>query len=509
MSKKYLMGIDMGNSGIRIGIFDEDGNYSGGAAKNLVPKSPKPGQRIVDPTEFSDAVFGLIHTSIENTGVNPTDIAGISSCTCGNRYAGIDENGNYPFGIIDMSDARAFAKYDELFAILAKAGISLDDFISITSSGPVPFDSLLLTLKETEPEKFDTVKKWSITHYAIVMQSLCGNFVEVKDLMNSSGLYDMYNQCISEKFCKVFGIKPDSMATPYPPGVFIGEVTQEAAAKTGLTVGTKVFGGGHDTTTQMTAMGCINEKDILIALGTWGVIMRYSRKALHKPGILDNNFDENGWRHMLCVAGIGAMINWMRETFAELLDPVSEKLGLDPYDYMSECVGKSPIGANGIRCTPQIIGDISNRKLRCNFINISIGSCMNDLIRASYEGIACEMARNIFAMEEATGVITGRILVVGGGSKSKVLLQMIADIIGRTMTLSEISPDLTGIKGSAMIAGIGAGVYKSITDAVAKTVKNIDACKPIPENVERYKNIYTTYCEVYSNLSKYVCTHEL
>jgi sugar (pentulose or hexulose) kinase len=80
-----------------------------------------------------------------------------------------------------------------------------------------------------------------------------------------------------------------------------------------------------------------------------------------------------------------------------------------------------------------------------------------------------------------------RLIVIGGGSKSDLFMQIFADAYNLPAERMEV-PDAAGL-GAAICAAVGAGVYPDFETAVARMVRVAKVFKPIPEHAETYDRI--------------------
>jgi xylulokinase len=201
----------------------------------------------------------------------------------------------------------------------------------------------------------------------------------------------------------------------------------------------------------------------------------------------------------------GVTLQWVRDNiaFAFNQEESEAKLGMDPYNFLCDCAAKSPAGSNGVIYRPSLmpIGGISTKG---SFQGLTVTSNINDMIRATLEGLAYEARNGAELVAAATGIPIGDIYNCGGPSKSKLWNQIFADIFGKRIYTPGMDPDLTGCKGAAMFAGLGLGIYKDRTDAIKMAVSAPVPVDPIPENVALYQKEFEkfkAYLESNKNVS--------
>lgn len=497
MEKKYLVGIDRGASGVRAACFDLEGNCLGSSIASIPTHSPEPGQLICKMNELEDALIESIRNMLKDSGVNPGEIAGISTSIAGGRLTGIDENGDYPFDSIFVdADARGKSHVGTAFEKLAAGGITREEYQSITFTSPYE-SALILALRDTEPEKFATVKKWAFSEHPIIARALgAEDWVDVEGWAKQTGCYNAYAQEYDADICHIFDIKPEDWVPRACAGELCGTVSKESAAKTGLAVGTPIFVGNNDNTPHLLAQGAVSDEDIACTLGTYGVLLRFFNEPIYDGGnsaYPGSNGFKHGYKMTTLVMGMGASYNWLRNNICFGFEPEAKQQGMNIYEYMNVLAAKSSLGSNGVLFNPNVLGSMTNRKMKASFLGIGVTNTTNDLIRAVMEGVAYDFKIALQTMIKATKKEANSVRVAGGISNSDLWMQMFADVCDVTILKSACHPELTACMGAAMTAGIGAGVYSSFEDAITKAVKEPTPVKPIPENVELYKKYFDNY----------------
>jgi xylulokinase len=400
-----------------------------------------------------------------------------------------------------------------MFEKLGAAGVSMDDiYQSTTNFMPSGQTSLMEKLKEDDPETFAKVSQWCDCQHGLVSQALGGEYCCHESYGMKSGMYNVFERAFDEKICAAYGIDPSQLAELRYSGEPCGVVSGEVAAQTGLKAGTPIFVGINDAVTHIHAQGALGLDEVTAILGTWGIMCKRVTQPYWDPTKQFSAFGGGGrddWALELIIAGCGATLRWLRENVLTHLEAEAAARGIDTFDVINEHAAKSPVGANGVFANPQVMGDLHNQNMKATLVNLNPACNLDDMIRAVYEGIAYELKKGLANLESATGVPTRVLHVSGGGAKSPVLLQILADVTGMPLHQAGIGPDLAGAKGAAMIAGIGAGIYADIPDAVAKTVRQAAVVEPISENVASYAALFEKYQSVFEALGSGVYAQPL
>jgi len=191
----------------------------------------------------------------------------------------------------------------------------------------------------------------------------------------------------------------------------------------------------------------------------------------------------------------------MRDCFCQAEAVVASITGGDPYDYMNQAAENSRPGANGVVFLPYLEGDytpINDANARGCFVGMDSATSKADMLRAVLEGVAFCILDNINLIREVGGELN-EIILTGGISKSDVWMQIISDVTGCSLSLTEESEGTAF--GGALIAGFGTGAFLSAEEAVNKMVsvkKNMFA--PSAENAVLYKDLFQIYQALYPAL---------
>ena len=265
----------------------------------------------------------------------------------------------------------------------------------------------------------------------------------------------------------------------------VGQVRDEAALSTGLKVGTPVICGATDTVMEVLAAGGVKKGDMTLKLATAGRICVVSNEYYADKNIINYSHLKEG----LYYPGSGtkscaASLRWFRDTFG------------GSFEEFSEIAEDIPIGCDGLVFHPYLTGELTpyaNPMLRGSFIGISAGHTKAHFARAVMEGVAMSLLDCKTYLKEKGVQVGNSAYVIGGGAKSKVWRQIVADALGLTLVQTENSDSSFG---SAMCAGISAGFFADFDEASKTCQKVIGETKPIPENAEKYAKIFAKYKKI-------------
>jgi xylulokinase len=177
----------------------------------------------------------------------------------------------------------------------------------------------------------------------------------------------------------------------------------------------------------------------------------------------------------------------------------NELIGRD-YDYINEQASLVKPGSEGVIFLPYLFGERTphrDPKARGAYFGISGIHSQKHLMRAVFEGVAFGLKDSLELIKDL-GVQPAQIRVTGGGAKSALWRQILADVFNAEVTTMQA--DEGPAFGAALLAGVGAGVYQSTEEAAKNTVALGETCEPNSDNIEKYEEIYTLFKSLYQSL---------
>ena len=265
----------------------------------------------------------------------------------------------------------------------------------------------------------------------------------------------------------------------------MGQVRDEAALSTGLKVGTPVICGATDTVMEVFAAGGIKNGDMTLKLATAGRICVVSNEYYPDKNIINYSHLKEGMYYPGSgTKSCAASLRWFRDTFS------------GSFEEFSMVAENIPIGSDGLVFHPYLMGELTpyaNPMLRGSFIGISAGHTKAHFARAVMEGVAMSLLDCKKYLEDKGVTVGNFAYIIGGGAKSRVWRQIVADTLGLTLVQTENNDSSFG---SAMCAGISAGFFADFDEASKTCQKVIGETKPIPENTEKYAKIFAKYKKI-------------
>jgi xylulokinase len=501
---QYLLAHDLGTSGNKATLYSEDGKLIASHTTAYPTRFFNGNWAEQEPADWWKAVCNSSQAIL--TKVKPTDVAVVALSGQMMGCTPVDRAGNALRPSILYCDQRASKQADEL---LAK--ISMKDFYAIVGHRISPSYTLekLMWIRDNEPDLYKrTFKTLCAKDY--INFRLTGRMVT--DFSDASGTnaFDLNTFTWSQKVIDHAGVDAAMFPEAVDSAEIIGEVTAEAARATGIKAGTPVATGGGDGSCAGVGVGCIKPGTAYNYLGSSSWIAL----TVEKP-IVDAQMRTMNWAH--CVKGYlhpsgtmqtaGSSFNWMKEQFCAAESVAALAKGVSPFDLINEAIAATPVGANGILFLPYMLGERTpwwNPNARGAFIGLNLASRREDILRAVMEGITLNLGIivNIFRSHVPMETIT----VIGGGAKSAVWRQTMADVYDCRIESLNYLEEATSM-GAAVIGGVAAGLFKDF-DVIHRFIAVDHVATPNPENRSRYRRrrallekAYLALKDVYEDLN--------
>jgi xylulokinase len=324
------------------------------------------------------------------------------------------------------------------------------------------------------------------------------------DVSDSSGtlLFDIRGRRWSQPVLKALRIPREWMPEALEGPEITGQISAEAARATGLLAGTPVMAGGGDQAAGAIGCGVIRPGVVSAALGTSGVVFAACKLPRATPNGRLHLFCSavtGGWHLMGVMLSAGGSLQWLRNELGGAVIP-RHGHGGEAYDRMCAAAAKIPAGAEGLTFLPYLTGERTphaDPHARGVFFGLSLKHTAAHLTRAVLEGVAYGMRDSVELMRDL-GVNVTRVRLSGGGARNPLwcgIQAAVYEATGARLTREE-GPAM----GAAMLAGIGAKVFRDYDHAVKTCVVERDAFRPDPKLVQTYRRGFGIYRSLYPAL---------
>jgi sugar (pentulose or hexulose) kinase len=453
---KYVMGIDNGSQSTKVAIFDLEGNeVAFGSYQLKETLSPNPGVVIHPDDDLWDSVYGGIKNCLANFSGNPKEIIGIGLCTIRCCRVLLKEDGHLAYPVISWMDSRLAKQYEHM-----------DDQVKYvtTTSGYLGF--------RLTGEFKDTASNYEV------------NWPLDRETLDWSN---------DEEVMKANGLKREMLFDLVKPGEKLGTLRQELVHEFGFNKDIPIVATANDKAVEVLGSGIKDEGTIMISLGTFisSMLLRNEYKEDARnffPTLACIPFkyvyESNGIRRGMWT------VSWFKKLIGEELVTEAVKLGVSEEEYLNIKAQDVPVGSDGLITILDWLSTPSIPYRKGVMIGFDQRHTKYHIYRSILEAIAFNIKNNIDDMLEEIDVKLNDLVVIGGGSKSDVIMQIMADLFGLPVHRREGSS--SACLGAAICVCQHLSIYKDFNEAASKMVKTQQTFVPNQNNHELYNTINET-----------------
>ena len=477
-----IAGLDIGTTGCKLTVFDEQGRQLGKAYRDY-PARRAVGGHEMDAGAIMDGVYGVIREIAEQY----PDIAGIGVTSFGETFILTDKAGTPLLPAMLYTDPRGAEECGELCEKLGDRHIA-----HVTGLRPHEMYSLpkLMWVKRHQPEVWQQGKRIFLIEDFVVWH-LTGKAQIDYSLATRTMAFDIHSLTWSRELFEAAGIDVSLMSTPVPTGTSAGRITGKAAKETGLNPACVIVSVSHDQVAAATGAGAFDGTVAVDGAGTVECLtpiydsipdidVMYEGFFSVVPYVIPGKYVAYAFSY----TG-GALIQWVLET-----------MGKDQtYETLETACGKD--GPTGLLVLPHFAGaatpymDIGSKGA---ILGLTTATTVPEIYRACMEGVAYEMRLNYEALQ-GSGIHFEKLNATGGGARSKVWMQMKADILNLPITALRTAD--AGTVGSAMLTGVAIGLFSDLAEAARVMVQERETYLPRPEKHAEYMKVYERYRSIY------------
>jgi len=497
MSKRILIGLDVGTSGAKCIAADETGAVLASSTQEYPLYTPKPGWAEQNPADWFDACVRGLKVILPK--VDKSAIVGVSFSGQMHGLVALNANNEVIRPAILWCDQRTQPQCDW---ITEKAG-GVSGLLTYTNNRMLTgyTGGKILWLRDEEPASFAQMKVF-ICPKDYIRYMLTGEIaIDVSDA-SGTGFFDTEKRAWNDALIALAGLDKAVFPEAHESTELAGHVTKEAAELTGLPEGLNVYYGGGDAVIQTTGAGLVKPGILGVVIGTAGnVSMGLDKFNANPNGDLQMfcNNQPGLWHAFGCPLTSGGAYRWYRDELCQHNIADAKASGRNVYDLMGEEAAQSRPGSNGVIFTPYLTGErcpYPDPNARGTFYGLSLNTTRADITRSVMEGVTFSLKQVIDLMAKFTPC--EKVYSSGGGSASALWRQMQADVFDLPVyTMSAASEG--GAYGAIMVAGVGAGVWKNLEEA-ASIVKVETETLPIRENQKLYQDSFEIYSRLYPAL---------
>ncbi len=492
-----LMGIDVGTTGTRAVAFDEEGRVLAQAYREYPLLNPADGLYELEPERVWSDLASCLQKVNADPAVVSDPVVALAVSSQGEAVVPVARDGTVLANSPVSSDLRGIPQAQQMAQEFG-SGYLYD----ITGQFVDPLYSLtkILWWKQTQPNLYE--KTWKFLCYGDFVVMKLGLEPVIDYTMAARMMaFDIRSLGWSGDILERLGVGNERFARAVPSGTLIGTIPDQFAEGLGFKRNVKVVAGGHDQPCAALGAGVTRPGEAMYSIGTTECIAPVLPRPL--PGLKE--IQAPCYPHVvsgqyIIITGSqtgGRLLRWYRDEFGQQESLEAGRSGRDVYDLIIEQAGDEPSNL-------MVLAHFSGSGMAHNdpfskgvIYGLTFDSKRGQIIRAILEGITYEQAISVDQLAQA-GVEIERLRAVGGGSRSKIWLQIKADILNRS--LLSMNTDEASSLGAAMLAGLAAGIFSSPEEAVKQWVKEKDVFNPVLEKNAVYRNRIKEYEKLYQAL---------
>ena len=463
-----VLGLDISTTAAKAVLLDRTGRTAASGTAEYSYQTPRPLWAEADPRRWWEGAAAAVREAL--TGVSSREVEAVGLAGQMHGCVLLDSAGEVVRPAILWNDGRTAAQCDEIRRRLG------DRLLSITGNDALTGFTApkLLWVREKEPQS------WARTAHLLLPKDyvrfrLTGE--RATDKADGAGtlLMDTAARAWSEEALAALEINRDWLPVAFEGPEVTGTVHEEAARATGLAAGTPVVAGGGDQAAGAVGCGAVDPGTAALSLGTSGVVFAPTRKPVIEPEGRVHSFCHclpNRWHLMGVMLSAAGALRWFRDALAP---------GTDFAELDAEAAA-APAGAEGLLFAPYLTGERTphpDPAARGAFAGLTVRHGRGHLVRAVLEGVAFGLRDSLQVMEAAGMPRPEQIRATGGGIKSPLWRQILADVLQAEIAVS--SADEGAAFGAGLLAATGAGWFDSVGEAVATLVKITQTTPPGPD----------------------------
>lgn len=491
MSRTIYLGIDVSTTGAKALLIDEQGSVISSATTPLTLSMPQPLWSEQDPHDWWKGVVQSIHQALDQAGVDGTCVKAIGLTGQMHGLVLLDAEGQVLRPAILWNDQRTGAQCDEI-----RARLGFECLVRLTGNNALTGFTApkILWVQQNEPEVYARARHVLLPK-DYVRYRLTGEYAMDKADGSGTLLFNLQQRSWSSEVVEALGIPMEWLPPTYEGPQITGFVTAQAAELTGLKEGTPVMAGGGDQAAQGVGVGAVEPGIVALTLGTSGVVFATTQAAHVEPQGRLHAFCHavpGTWHFMGVMLSAAGSLQWYRDTLAPQ----------ESFDQLLAPAASVPAGCEGLLFLPYLTGERTPHPdplARGAFVGLTVRHTQPALTRAVLEGVAFGLRDSFELIKTAGQVTVQQVRVSGGGAKSPLWRQILADVLNAELVT--VNTTEGAAYGAALLAGVGAGAWSNVAEACQAVLRLTGSTGPQPDQAALYERHYQVYRQLYPALS--------
>jgi xylulokinase len=488
----YVLGIDSSTTATKAVLIARDGTVVGVGVSEYGYDTPQPLWSEQHPHLWWGGTVHAIRSVLSSTGVPGTAVASVGLTGQMHGSVLLDADGEVLRPALLWNDQRTGAECDHIRAVLG------DRLVPITGNDALTGFTApkLVWVRDHEPEVWARVAHVLLPK-DYVRYRLTGDFAT--DVADGAGtlLFDVSARTWSPEVLDALRIDPAWMPSTHEGPDVTGVLHAAAAEATGLLAGTPVIAGGGDQAANAVGVGAVGPGVMALSLGTSGVVFAATDSPVIEPQGRVHSFCHSvpgKWHLMGVMLSAAGSLRWFRDALAPGID----------FDDLVPPTADIPAGSEGLFFLPYLTGERTPHPdplARGAFVGLTVRHDRRHLTRSVLEGVAFGLKDGLDLMVAAGMPAPDQIRASGGGLKSPVWTQILADVLGAE--IATVNTTEGAAYGAGLLAMVGAGWHQTVEQAVDQTVTVTPVAAPSPdagfygEAHEIYQGLYPALADTF------------
>jgi len=486
---ELFVGLDVGTTGVKGILVDQNGKLLAVHGEKLSLSTPKPAWAEQDPNEWWTAAFKVLKALSSDAARVGGTIKALATSGQMHSLVVIDREGRVLRDAILWCDQRTYTECEEATNLLGKE----EQVLRMVGNPILTGFTLpkLLWLRKNEPEVYEKIYKIMLPK-DFINYMLTGRIKTEHSDASGTTMYDLSKMCWNEDLLRTLKMPKEILPEILPSNGIVGKVRSEIAKELNFD-DVMVVAGGADNACAALGVNVTEAGDVMVSLGTSGTVVAPTHAGSYDPKGRVHFFAHtvpNMRYHMGVMLTATYSLEWFKERFL-----------YEEYDEINECVAKVPIGSSGILFLPYLNGERTPHRdpyARGVFFGLSSFHSKWDVVRAIFEGVSFGI-KDSFEILKELGLEVKIVRIAGGGSKSKVWNEMLADVLG--VEIQKPSVNEGASYGAAMLAC--SGYFNLDVRKISKDWFTLrETTNPRRENGELYEKVYTRFRKLYDVLKE-------
>ncbi|MED0686064.1 MULTISPECIES: gluconokinase [Anoxybacillus] len=494
---QVVIGVDIGTTSTKAVIFDEDGGIRSIHAVEYPMLHPQPGWAEQDPHVLFSAVMQSIQGAIYKGHVSAKQVKAIGFSVAMHSIMLVDEHHRPLTNCIIWTDNRSSEQAERLRA--SEQGVAM---YKKTGTPIHPMSPLvkLMWFKECAPDVFKRAYKFiSIKEY--VLYQWFHQYVVDYSIASATGLFSLQTFDWDEEILTFLGIERSQLSSLVPTTYTLQGMDKKWAEQLGISSRTPVVIGASDGVLANVGVGAVLPHEAAITIGTSGAVRTISPfpKTDERGRTFCYVLTENEWVVGGPTNNGGILLRWLRDEFGAQEKEVAKRLGVDPYDLLTQYAARVPAGSEGLLFLPFLSGERApywDAHARGTFFGIRLQHKREHFIRSVMEGVCMSVFSVALAVRDVVGPLS-EIRVSGGFAKSPFWRQMLCDMMGKELIVPETHE--ASALGAAALALYAQGDISSLQE-VKSWLRISSSHTPNEQHTVIYAELFDLYTRLYMRL---------